>query len=278
MTHPDSPSSRPAKRRFLPVAMVIVAATAYARPAPPYIGVSYYPEVAGPQISEDISKMNDIGVNLVRFGEFSWSRMETNDGQYNFGWLHKAVKSFADAGIAIELCTPTAAPPVWLSQAHPDILRVNSSGQTITHGGRRQYCPNSATYRRYAIRIAGKLAEEFADHPSVISWQVDNEFWESCYCKNCERAFHLWLKNHFGTIDKLNAAWLYLLIAGTGLCRQQLFSSGEGFWPNNLGCIALVAPALDGTIISTDRSLGQGVGGVRRRFWRWCRLRCALIG
>ena len=168
------------------------------QPAPPYVGVSYYPEVAAGQITNDIALMRNLGVNLVRFGEFAWSRMETNDGEFNFAWLQAAVKQFSDAGIAIELCTPTAAPPAWLSTAHPDILRVNASGLPLEHGGRRQYCPNSPAYQAYAVRIAEKMGEEFGNESALVAWQIDNEFWGDCYCTNCEKAFHVWLKNHFG--------------------------------------------------------------------------------
>ena len=52
---------------------------------PPYIGVSYDPEVAGEQIDADIVKMKSIGGNRVRFGELAWSRMETDEGKTNFG-------------------------------------------------------------------------------------------------------------------------------------------------------------------------------------------------
>ena len=198
-----------------PILTVLFAFTmvraASAQHGPPYIGVSYYPEVAGGQITNDLVRMRDIGINLVRFGDFSWSRMETNDGQLNFGWLHTAVKEFSDAGIAIQLCTPTAGPPVWLSATHPEILRVNAAGQTIGHGGRRQACPNSPVFRSYAVRIAEKMGEEFGGDPGVIAWQVDNEFWGDCYCTNCEKAFHVWLKKHFGTIENLNATWLTIL-------------------------------------------------------------------
>ena len=39
-----------------------IAPVAFAEPpAPPYVGVSYYPEVAGGQITNDIAKMRDIG-------------------------------------------------------------------------------------------------------------------------------------------------------------------------------------------------------------------------
>jgi len=178
---------------------------------PPYVGVSYYPEVAGDEIDRDIRQMKEIGVNMVRMGDFSWCRMEPDEGSFDFKWLHKAVDKFTAAGIAVVLCTPTAAPPVWLSKKHPDILRVNAAGQMIGHGGRRQNCPNSPTYQKYAVRIAEKLAAEFGKSSPVIAWQVDNEFWDECFCPSCEKAFHAWLKKRFGTIEALNNAWLTVL-------------------------------------------------------------------
>lgn len=180
-------------------------------PQPPYVSVAYYPEVAGDEIDRDIRQMKAIGVNMVRMGEFAWSRMEPDKGTYDFKWLHQAVDKFEAAGIAVVLCTPTATPPVWLSEKHPDILRVNAAGQTLEHGARRHYCPNSPTYQKYAVGIAERLGDEFAKSPAVIGWQVDNEFWDDCFCPRCEGAFQAWLKKRFGTIQALNQAWLTVL-------------------------------------------------------------------
>lgn len=196
------------------VVMGLLAAGQPLRGAPPqapYVGVSYYPEVAGDEIDRDIRQMKDIGVNMVRMGDFAWCRMETDEGAYDFKWLHRAVDKFSAAGIAVVLCTPTAAPPVWLGQRHPEILRIGAAGQTIGHGGRRQYCPNSPVYQEYTARIAAKLAGEFPNSSPVVAWQIDNEFWEECFCPRCEAAFHAWLKKRFGTIGALNKAWLTVL-------------------------------------------------------------------
>lgn len=196
--------------------MVLLASGQPLRGAPPvaqapFVGVSYYPEVAGDEIDRDIRQMKDIGVNMVRTGEFSWCRMEPDEGAYDFKWLHQAVDKFAAAGIAVVLCTPTATPPVWLSEKHPEILRVGASGEPLEHGARRHYCPNSPTYRQYSAGIAGRLGDEFAKSPNVVAWQIDNEFWDDCYCPRCEAAFHAWLKQRFGTIGALNEAWLTVL-------------------------------------------------------------------
>jgi len=178
------------------------------KPEKPYIGVAYYPE-AWPEseVASDIARMTDIGVNLVRMAEFAWSRMEPEEGTYDFAWLHRAVAAAAEAGLAVVLCTPTATPPIWLSERHPDILRVNALGLQVGHGGRRHYCPNSAAYRAYSRKITERMGQEFARASGIVAWQIDNEFFEDCYCDQCEAAFHVWLKARFGTIDSLNQAW-----------------------------------------------------------------------
>ena len=87
------------------------------RQGAPYVGVSYYLEVAGDLLDGDVRHMRQLGVNMVRFGEFAWSRIEPREGQCDFGWMHQAVDKFVAAKIAVVVCTPTAAPPVWLSAA-----------------------------------------------------------------------------------------------------------------------------------------------------------------
>jgi len=141
------------------------------RPGAPFIGVSYYPEVAGDAIDGDIRHMQDIGINLVRFGDFAWSRLEPREGEMDFTWMRQAIDKFAAVKIPVALCTPTAAPPAWLSESHPEILRVSAGGQRIGHGGRRQYCPNSPVYRDYSRRLAGQLGERFGRDPAVVAWQ-----------------------------------------------------------------------------------------------------------
>ena len=196
------------------------------RPGAPYVGVSYYPEIARDAIDGDIRHMKDIGINLVRFGDFAWSRLEPQENQMDFTWMRQAIDKFAAADIAVTLCTPTAAPPVWLSESHPEILRVSASGQRIGHGGRRQYCPNSPVYRDYSRRLAGQLGRQFGRDPAVLAWQIDNEFWEECYCNNCLTSFRQWLQQRYGDIATLNRLWL------TDLWSQAYQNFGQIPLPN----------------------------------------------
>ncbi|MBU2285846.1 MAG: beta-galactosidase, partial [Gammaproteobacteria bacterium] len=68
-----------------------------------------------------------------------------------------------------------AAPPIWLTEAHPDTLRMEEDGRVQPHGGRQQGSGASATYRRYAVRIAAAMARRYGHNPAVVGWQIDNE-------------------------------------------------------------------------------------------------------
>ena len=91
------------------------------------LGVCYYPE-HWPRDwwARDAERMRALGITYVRIGEFAWSRLEPRRGDYDFGWLEKAMDTLAAAGLRIVLGTPTATPPKWLMDAHPDIAPVDS--------------------------------------------------------------------------------------------------------------------------------------------------------
>ena len=77
-----------------------------------YFGADYYPE-HWPEArwAEDVRLMKEAGFNVVRLAEFAWSKMEPQDGCFDFDWLDRAVALLADNGISVVLGTPTASPP-----------------------------------------------------------------------------------------------------------------------------------------------------------------------
>lgn len=175
-------------------------------------GVCYYPE-QWPEArwAVDAQMMHDAGLQIVRIAEFAWAAMEPADGRYTWTWLDKAIQTLAEAGLQIILGTPTAAPPVWLTRAYPDVLRQDANGRGRSHGTRRHTCPNSPTYRRYSQRIVQMMVTRYGQDPCIIGWQVDNEFGGGktgrCYCPHCAAAFRTWLQARYGRIEHLNEAW-----------------------------------------------------------------------
>ncbi len=145
--------------------------------APPYLGAAYYPEDWPlEQIDDDVALMRDAGMTVMRVGEFAWARMEPEEGRYDFDWLHRVVDKLAGAGIATILGTPSATPPIWLTERYPEVLQVRdvAGGVAAQHGGRCHFCPNSPVYRDHCARIVERMASEFGRDPRVIGWQIDN--------------------------------------------------------------------------------------------------------
>lgn len=182
------------------------------------LGTCYYPEHWPREIWEDDARrMVEAGLTWVRIGEFAWSRLEPVAGQYDFDWLDDAIAVLGDAGLKVVLGTPTATPPRWMIDRHPDMLAVDVEGRPRKFGSRRHYCFSHEGYKIECATIVTKLAERYGKNPYVAAWQTDNEY--GChdttisYSAAARAAFQSWLRarhagnGNGGNIAALNAAW-----------------------------------------------------------------------
>ena len=156
--------------------------------------------------------MAELGLTYVRIGEFAWSRLEPNPGEYNFDWLDAAIASLTHAGLKVVMGTPTATPPKWLIDQYPEILPVDpDTGRTRGFGSRRHYDFSSADYLRESLRITEALAKRYGNHEGVVGWQTDNEL--CChdtalsFSAIARDAFQHWCQRRYTSIDKLNNDW-----------------------------------------------------------------------
>ncbi|MFI7432436.1 beta-galactosidase [Micromonospora haikouensis] len=160
--------------------------------------------------TEDVRLMTRAGVNIVSLGIFSWGLVEVADGEFDWGWLDEVVDLLAEGGIAIDLATPTAAPPGWLLAAHPEIRPVDHDMRPHWPGARLGWCPSSPVFREYALRVVRALADRYGHRDHVVMWHVSNELGGGngrCYCDVSAEAFRGWLRRRYGTLDALNDAW-----------------------------------------------------------------------
>jgi beta-galactosidase len=185
--------------------------TEAAIPAPGFrlhLGVAYYPEHwPEDRWSEDIRLMKEAGLSVARLAEFAWSSLEPEAGKFQFDWLERVIQQLAENEIVSVLGTPTAAPPAWLTHNDAQTLAVDEFGRYAQHGNRCHYCVTSPTFHDAVRRIVKAMAERFGPHPSVIGWQLDNEYSRVCYCTRCQRLFQAFLKDRYQTLDNLNQRW-----------------------------------------------------------------------
>lgn len=176
------------------------------------LGVCYYPE-QWPEDwwAKDAQRMQKLGISFVRIGEFAWSRYEPQRGQFDWGWLDRAMEALAKAGLKIVLGTPTATPPKWLMDEHPEIAPVDIHGRPRGHGSRRHYTFSSEVYREESRRIVEIIAKRYGEHPALAGWQTDNEYGchDTVLSWGAEdlKAFRNWLRKNYQTTDQLNEAW-----------------------------------------------------------------------
>ncbi|EEE36025.1 beta-galactosidase [Rhodobacteraceae bacterium KLH11] len=178
----------------------------------PELGVCYYPEHWPEAMwAKDAARMVETGLSWVRIGEFAWSRFEPTPGDLQFDWLDRAIEVLGKAGLKVVLGTPTATPPKWMVDKHPDMLAMDAQGHPRKFGSRRHYCFSHQGYVDECVRIARLMGTRYGRNPHIAAWQIDNEY--GChdttlsYSRPALLAFRHWLSGQYETIDALNDAW-----------------------------------------------------------------------
>ena len=193
------------------------------------LGTCYYPEHWDESLwRDDLRRMLENGIEVIRIAEFAWSKIERYEGVFNYDFFDRFLDLAEEMGMKVIFCTPTATPPAWLTEKYPEVLNANMDGVLYRHGARRHYNYNSPKYQELTRIIVEKSASHYAKHPAIIGWQIDNEL-------NCEKdvfysesdtiAFRKFLEKKYETIDALNAAW------GTNFWNQTYNSFEEVYVP-----------------------------------------------
>ena len=198
-----------------------------------WYGGDYNPDQWPEEVwDDDVRLMKKAGVNLVSVGIFSWAKIETSEGVYDFDWLDRIINKLGEAGIAVDLASATASPPMWLTQAHPEVLWKDYRGDVCQPGARQHWRPTSPVFREYALKLCRAMAEHYKGNPYVVAWHVSNEY--GChnrfdYSEDAEHAFQKWCEERYGTIDAVNDAW------GTAFWAQRMNDFTEIVPPRFIG-------------------------------------------
>jgi beta-galactosidase len=171
-------------------------------------GGDYNPEQWPESIwDDDVRLMQASRFHVATLGIFSWARLEPEEGRFEFGWMDDVIERLTSGDRWFILATPSAAPPAWLSRKYPETLRTGADGVRRRHGNRVNYNLGSDVYREKTREIARRLAERYGKHPRLLGWHLSNEYGGEDYGPESAAAFREWLREKFGTLDALNAAY-----------------------------------------------------------------------
>lgn len=175
------------------------------------LGTCYYPEQWAPSLwREDLRRMKAVGIDTIRIAEFAWSKIEPEEGVFRYDFFDDFLDVAEEERMQVIMGTPTATPPVWLTEKYPEVLNARKDGVLYRHGMRRHYNYNSPKYQELCARIVEKEAEHYAGRPCIVGWQIDNEI--NCeigefYSVSDTLAFRKFLQEKYQTLNALNDAW-----------------------------------------------------------------------
>lgn len=178
---------------------------------------------------EDMKIFRDAHINSATVNVFSWAKLQPSEEKYCFDELDSIIDMLSSENYDIVLATSTGALPAWMAKRYPEVERTDWDGRRKKYGERHNACPNSPIFQKYSALLAEKLAERYGKNPHVKCWHINNEYGGTCYCENCEKAFRVWLREKYGTLNRLNKAW------NTEFWGHTLYDWDEIVAPNALG-------------------------------------------
>lgn len=199
---------------------------------------------------EDMRLMKLSNSNAMSIAIFAWSKIEPDEGQFDFAWLDRVMDMLAENGAYAVFATPSGARPAWLSAKYPEVLRVNADRRRILHGGRHNHCLTSPIYRDKVQLMNRELALRYKDHPALLVWHISNEYNGECHCDLCQQSFRRWLRVKYDNdLDKLNHAWWTAFWSHTYTTWDQIES------PSPIGEMSLHGLTLDWKRYSNDQTI-----------------------
>lgn len=157
---------------------------------------------------EDFRLMRAAGVTVIRVGESVWGRWQPEPDRFDLDWLQPILDRAHQNGIGVIVGTPTYAVPRWVFLDHPNVIAQQATGAPVPYGHRQNVDYSSAEFRALCEPLITKIVGRYADHPSIIGWQIDNE--PGAYLLHNEGVFESLksaLRDEYGSIEALNSAW-----------------------------------------------------------------------
>ncbi len=170
--------------------------------------------------------------NIIRIYP-PWDYYNPRPGEFRFDDLEDLMSTCDEYGMRVLMTIYLECAPYWLEQAHPETRLVNAKGQAMRlggdggsySGGWPGLCLDWEVVQEAAARFVHELTKLSAAHRSLYAYDVWNEpmivrslgsaghqatvseklF---CYCDRTIAEFRSWLQRRYGSLDRLNEAWI----------------------------------------------------------------------
>jgi beta-galactosidase GanA len=174
---------------------------------------------------------NEYKFNIIRI-YCSWVYLNPEPGKFDFTEIEEVLTDCDRLGLKVLMGAVIEEAPYWLEAAHPESRFVDALGepqrlQTASinmSGGWPRLCMDWPPVRDAAAAFLRELAKVVSKHSSMYAYDVWNEphlepsggheFNAStdqklyCYCPKTIASFQSWLKQRYGTLEKLSEAWV----------------------------------------------------------------------
>jgi beta-galactosidase GanA len=169
--------------------------------------------------------------NIIRIYS-SWVYHHRESDRFDFAELEEVMGYCDEFGIRVLMGVIMEDAPWWLEAAHPETryvdaddlpFRLGGSGNNVS-GGWPGLCLDWEPVRQAAGKFIREMAKTVAKHPSMYAYDCWNEphiepsgthrFTPTleerlfCYCPRTIAEFQHWLQKRYGSLDRLNEAWV----------------------------------------------------------------------
>lgn len=165
----------------------------------------------------DLNQIRALGFNTVRMWA-DWASTEPERGRYRLEYVDQMMDLAEEAGLKVIIQVYTDSAPEWLGARYPDAAFVTHLGTRIVSQASPGFCLDHPGVRedvgRFLSAVAARVEKRRAFHawdlwsePHIVNWVWMNFPVEFCWCPYTQQKFREWLRERYGSLGRLNAAW-----------------------------------------------------------------------
>lgn len=177
-------------------------------------GTQYYrsPTPLEEEWEGDIQNLEKYNLDAMQI-RINWRNNEIREGEYDFSDVDRLMDLAEKNGRKVIIKFLLECAPQYVFDKY-DGVRIGPKGERLRGGyhgafyGGWKPCFENPMVKASAQKFVDKVVERYYKRDSIILWNVWNEPRnrpvEECFCEHCRKNFGQYLKDKFGTVEKLN--------------------------------------------------------------------------